>query len=68
MNFNNTHPELKDGEMFLGNVTKSFYHKIGWETKRMGTTPYTTNGEVLLQISPRILYPVFVQKKEYDNR
>ena len=69
MNFNNTHPELKDGEMFIGNVTKSFYnHNIGWQTKRMGITAYTPDGEVIFNRLSTTLYPTFIQKKEYNNR
>lgn len=65
MTFNETHPELRDGEIFLTNFykgdDKSFY-RIGYNTKRIGNIAYTVNGEIA-----KYTFPVFIQKKEYDE-
>jgi len=57
-----THPELREGEMFLTNCTIPDYVRIGWKTKRIGRQAYTIDGEKL-----KVLIPVFVQKEEYDE-
>ena len=56
------HPELRKGEMFLTNANVEGYSQIGWETKRSGMTAYDVNGNPV-----RGLFPVFVQKAEYDT-
>ena len=61
-NYNETHPELKEGEMFLTNSPPDGYINIGWETKRMGRQAYTIYGEELSGFTP-----VFIQKKEYEE-
>ena len=66
MNFNETHPELLDGEMFLTNIYKYnnelHYYSIGYNTKRKGNIAYTTDGEI-----SKHSFPVFIDKKEYDE-
>jgi hypothetical protein len=61
-NYNKTHPELRDGEMFLTNCVEETYDPIGWNTKRMGAVAYTTGGVPLPKYRP-----VFVQRKEYEE-
>jgi len=61
-NYNETHPELKEGEMFLTNSSFENYTLIGWRTKRRGIQAYTIDGEELIMIRP-----VFVQKEEYEE-
>lgn len=65
MNFNDKHPELEDGEMFLTNERKEDLHHIGWKSKRIGTTAYTVNGKVIGTVNK--LFPIFIQKKEFDD-
>ena len=64
--FNETHPELLDGEMFLTNIHKyddeSVYRSIGYNTKRKGNIAYTIDGEI-----SKSSFPVFINKKEYDE-
>ena len=61
-NYNETHPELKEGEMFLTNSMPDDYIRIGWKTKRKGIQAYTIDGEKI-----QLLAPVFVQKEEYEE-
>jgi hypothetical protein len=70
--FNYTHPELRQGEVFLGNfddpAEKDIFleeednttvYDIGWKTKRIGIKAYSIEG-VILEHS----VPVFVQATE----
>jgi len=61
-NYNVTHPELSEGEMFLTNVLSGDYRLIGWKTKRTGVHAYTINGEDATGYTP-----VFDQKEEYEE-
>lgn len=66
MNKNRNHPELRDGEVFLGNSTEDdFMNRIGYQSKRMGTTAYTIHGQEIphFKLTPS-LYPVFVERQE----
>lgn len=68
MSFNETHPELYDGEIFLGNFKTKDFFQCGWKTKRMGKIAYCKDGKPLGAASGASgYYPVFVQKKELDN-
>ena len=64
--FNRTHPELRDGEIFLTNVylygAAVDYNDIGWDTKRFGKCAYTIFGERAVGC-----IPVFVQKSEWEK-
>ena len=62
MTFNVEHSEIEDGEMFLSNITEEDYQKIGWKTKRRGNIAYDKSGNIIIG-----LFPVFVQKQEYDE-
>lgn len=59
------HPELREGEMFLTNSTEEEYGRIRWMTKRIGEVAYNIRGEVIDSIDK--LFPVFVQKQEYEE-
>ena len=64
--FNTTHPEIRDGEMFITNcgfgMSSDSYRKIGWRTKRKGEVAYTIRGKPIENT-----YPVFIQIKEYEE-
>lgn len=62
MDFNDTHPEIQEGEFFLTNTEVDVFHTISWETKRKGDVAYTIRGEVISGV-----VPVFVQKKEFND-
>ncbi len=59
------HPEIREGEIFLTNSTVKEYEKVGWKTKRMGYIALDVNGNIIDSTSG--LFPVFLQKKEYDD-
>lgn len=59
--FNETHPEMREGELFLINATWAGYERIRWKTKRRGLQAYTEQGE---EVTGYI--PVFVQRKEFN--
>lgn len=63
-NYNERHPELKEGEMFLTNFgcDPYDYTRICWKTKRKGYRAYTINGEYVEDMTP-----IFVQRKEYED-
>ncbi len=57
--FNKTHPELLDGEVFWLNTIGTQFADIEWKTKREGKQSYAVNGLALKGCNP-----VFVQKQE----
>jgi hypothetical protein len=59
MDFNINHPELKAGELFLGNFQCEHIGDICWNTKRRGFQAYNVNGRAI-----ESLRPVFVQQSE----
>ena len=59
------HPELEDGEVFLSNHHHSTYHKVGWKSKRAGTTPYDAKDKPMIGDG---VFPVFVQRAELEKR
>ena len=62
------HPELQEGEVFLGNFREGGFSGIAWRTKRMGLLVYGEDGKSLGYVGQRAqLRPVFVQKLELDE-
>jgi hypothetical protein len=63
-NYNETHPELREGEMHLSNcpLDSYSYDRIGWNTKRRGQQAYTIDGKLITRY-----IPVFVQREEYEK-
>ena len=57
--FNKSHPELRDGEVFIGNTSLDHWECVGWKTKRMGDVAYNIYGEPLNGI-----HPTFAQAEE----
>ena len=57
--FNVTHPELQQGEMFVTNSTMEHLDTIGWKTKRTGKIAYDIGGKEI-----HWLVPVFRQSNE----
>lgn len=61
------HPELEEGEVFLGNHTVPEFELIGWKTKRLGNVAYGIDGKSLgpiITTAGKRLYPVFAQRAE----
>lgn len=61
--YNETHPELSEGEVFLFNGVSKTYDPLKWDTKRMGAVAYTSRGAVLPKYRP-----IFAQRKEYEEK
>lgn len=61
--FNQNHPELMTGEMFLTNSASNDFRHIGHKTKRVGLIAYDIYGNVVSGLKP-----VFVQKQEYEEK
>lgn len=55
------HPELQEGEVFLGNFIYGNFLKISYKTKRLGRMTYDRHGKPLTESS---VYPVFAQRDE----
>ena len=62
--FNDAHPELLEGEMFLTNclIDSDVYHEIRWKTKRRGRQAYAMDGTPL-----HLNKPIFVQRTEWKD-
>ncbi len=59
------HPETREGEIFLCNITPSGFNQSKWKTKRKGEIAYDSHGK---DISSTGLYPIFVSRQELiDN-
>jgi hypothetical protein len=61
--FNKTHPECGNDEVFITNADSEIWPKIGWQTKRRGSVAYSPDGKPLGR-SWRGSFPVFVKKDE----
>ena len=64
MTYNTTHPEILGGEMFLSNMNEERFRSTRWNTKRKGEVAFDVHGNVIKHYS---LFPIFVQKEEYDT-
>lgn len=64
-NFNKSHPEKLEDEIFLTNATHSGFENLRWRTKRLGVTAFDENGE---RVDPQFgLFPVFVKRLEWED-
>ena len=59
------HPELKDGEVLIGNFDDDNYRMCDWKTRRVGQKAYDAAGEL---VAGDKLFPVFVQRTEVEGR
>ncbi len=64
-NFEFTHPEIVNGEVFFTNTNKSGFDDISWVTKRKGVFAYDGNGG---RIPRSDWFPVFVSISELQER
>lgn len=58
--FGGDHPELRTGEIFLGNGNEAGFNQLCYRTKRSGRKAYGTDGKQLPQY-----FPIFVTIEEY---
>ncbi|MFC1638471.1 hypothetical protein ACFL2R_03535 [Patescibacteria group bacterium] len=62
------HPECGGKEIFLMNTTKEDFNELTkWEKKRLGDLAYDMHGELLRSYDQAHLFPMFVDKEEYNN-
>lgn len=59
------HPEIHADEIWIGNIYRGDFVKIGWETKRLGTTAYLADGRPIPKSQG--FGPVFVGRKEIEG-
>ena len=62
-----THPELREGEKFIGNSTPADISRVkmhGYDWIRFGHTAYDTLSKEVLPL----LQPVFVRESEHNKR
>ena len=62
---NEQHPELRAGEVFLGNYSLHVYTQSDWKTKRIGQQAYDESGKPVA--STLDLHPIFAQKSELNT-
>jgi len=62
-NFNESHPEKKEDEIFVTNLKIGDEKSCYFETKRVGNVAYTKNGEKINSLYK----PLFVRKSEYER-
>lgn len=60
------HPEAEGGEVWIGNMHKKDFPKVGWRTKRMGAVAYFVSGRDKGERIPKsqAFAPCFVQRSE----
>lgn len=63
-NFNKTHPELREGEIFLANCSESDFRIMTWQTKRCGRIAYDFHGNKITYLG---VYPVFIKLEELEK-
>lgn len=61
------HPELKEGEMFIGNFTEEQFPMSRWETKRAGNVAYDIFGKPVKSDNTRV-FPGFMKIEEYEAK
>jgi hypothetical protein len=59
--YDEPHPELRAGEIFLTNSTLRDYVRMAWLTKRSGIQAYSTDGKKISGFMP-----VFVKRAEFE--
>ena len=67
-----SHPELKEGEVFIGNFTEESFEQSMYVMKRLGLQAYDTNGNEIEHMAydyddDTNLYPMFVNRNEYEE-
>ena len=58
----NSHPELREGEVFITNIDEERYSTIPYQTKRRGTCSYNRDRQIIDNTGN--IFPVFAQESE----
>lgn len=71
--FNENHPELREGEVFVGNIEMVHFVQSEHKTKRLGYQAYMRNGTPMRRRKKgeswhSFLYPMFVQRSELEEK
>ena len=59
------HPELQEGEVFIGNVKTAIVNDSCWTVKRLGNVAYDINGIPIT--TERDFFPMFVNRQEMER-
>jgi hypothetical protein len=59
-----SHPEATADEVFIGNIWRSDFSKIGWKTKRLGRIAYASDGREIPK--HQAFSPVFASREEVE--
>lgn len=69
LGFNQNHPELMEGKMFLANLVHTSktdfngeFNAVPWKSKRLGNKSFTWDGKPLEQCRP-----VFMQRSDFEE-
>ena len=66
------HPEIRDGEVYMGNTTLTGFRQLPYYSKRLGNVPFNDNGsrftDPLTDILFHGIYPFFISDEEYDEK
>jgi hypothetical protein len=62
--YQGTHPEIRKGEVYMGNVTQDAFKHRPWKTKRLGKQPIDVHGN---PIPVKTLFPLFVNSSELTD-
>ena len=60
------HPEQRDGEIYLGNVTERQFELSSWVNKRLGKVCYNHEGQVVT--SRDKYFPMFLARSEVEAK
>ncbi len=58
------HPEIRPGEILIGNMWGSDFKNVGWISKRRGNVAYFTDGRPIPRTQAFV--PCFVQRSEIE--
>lgn len=61
-----SHPEIRSGEVFLTNADEDLFRQLGWMSKRRGHIAFDVKGNPISDSWPDS-FPVFVKKKELEK-
>ena len=61
-----THPELQEGEVFVGNFTRRKFEQSTWKSKRLGEVAYRKDGTVVPE-QGNYLFPMFISRQEKEE-
>ena len=60
------HPEQRDDEIYLGNVTEAEYELLSWVNKRLGRFAYNYEGRIVT--SRDKYFPMFLARSEVEAK